>query len=173
MGGLAQVGTFLTQAAEAVGNCGVQDVGHILSNTAAQLGANTTATDLGAVVQALVSGSDVTLDVAKVVADLKAGQWLSLGHDLGALSTWLNSVQCTTMVCKVAPSIPSFLVVMPPATFLYLGSFGAVPPVPSIPAALASACIRPSKSLPTQTLTLSSSIQPIGSHVFPAETMAI
>jgi len=100
-----EIGTFLRSAAEAVGNCGVADLGHILQDTATKLGANTTATEIGVVVQALVSGSDATLDVAKVVADVKAGQWLSLGHDLGALSTWLNSVHCTTFVCKLTEGI--------------------------------------------------------------------
>ena len=103
--GLTDIARFVTEAAEAVGNCGVPDLGNILSDTASKLGSNATAADIGIVVQALVSGSDVTHDVAKLLFDAKAGQWLSVGHDLGALSTWLNSMQCTTYVCKLTEGL--------------------------------------------------------------------
>jgi len=103
--GLASMATFVADAAQAITKCGVSDVGAILEATAQKLGGNTTATELGVVVQALVSGSDITQDISKVVADVRSGQWLSLGHDLGALATWLNSVQCTTFLCKITEGI--------------------------------------------------------------------
>lgn len=103
--GLASLGTFITKAAGAIAKCGVSDVGTILENTARKLGGNTTVTEIGVVVQALVAGSDTTQDISKIVADLRSDQWLSLGHDIGALSTWVDSVQCTTMLCKITEGI--------------------------------------------------------------------
>lgn len=103
--GMAQIGGFLTQSAEAVGNCGISDLGDILEDTATKLGDKGVATDIGEVVQVLVEGSDVTLDFSKLLADFKASQWSSVGHDLGTLSTWLKSTDCTTFVCKLTEGL--------------------------------------------------------------------
>lgn len=103
--GLGLLGTFLTEATEAVGDCGIPDLGHLLADTATKLGASTSSTEIGSVVQALVSGVDVSHDVSKVIADVKAGQWLSVGHDLGALSQWISSVQCTSFACRLTEGI--------------------------------------------------------------------
>lgn len=40
--GLGQLGTFLTEATEAIGDCGIPDLGHSLADTATKLGAITT-----------------------------------------------------------------------------------------------------------------------------------
>jgi len=69
--GLNKVGDFLVDAAESVGNCGIPDLGNILEGTASKLFKNTSVTEIGDIVSALVSGSDVTFDVQKVSQDLQ------------------------------------------------------------------------------------------------------
>jgi hypothetical protein len=60
---------------------------------------------IGKVVQVLIDGADVTLDLQKLVADYSAKEWAGVGTDLGVLSKWLSSTGCTSMMCKLVEGV--------------------------------------------------------------------
>jgi hypothetical protein len=103
--GLADLSTVITSMATAVKDCGATDFALILEDVATKLGAPAVATEIGAVVQVLVDGSDLTLDINKLIADGKAGSWSSVGHDLGSLSSWLAGTGCKSFVCKIVEGL--------------------------------------------------------------------
>lgn len=96
------MGEFFVEIAHGVTDCGIPQLAGILEKTAEQLGAKTIATDIGHVEQVLVDGADITLDLNKIESDFRAGQWSSVGNDIGDVVSWLNDdVHCNTFVCKL------------------------------------------------------------------------
>ena len=98
---LSDLGMTFERLASGVGDCGVPQLATILEDTATRLGADSLATAIGKAEQLLVGGADVTLDIAKVAADIKAGAWSAVGTDLGGLSDWVSGTGCKSFVCKV------------------------------------------------------------------------
>jgi len=103
--GVADLGKSITALSTGVTGCGLTQLAKVLEDTASKLGAPTVAAEIGSVVQILVDGSDLTLDLAQLVADAKAGSWSSVGHDLGSLSAWLQQTGCESFVCKLVEGI--------------------------------------------------------------------
>lgn len=103
--GIKQLGTLLTDLASGVKDCQLTKLATILENTATKFGSKAAAADIGEVAQVLVEGSDVTLDIKKLIVDFEANSWSSVGHDLGTLSNWLLEVDCTTYACKVVEGL--------------------------------------------------------------------
>jgi len=99
--GVKYIGSLLGAFASSVKGCHLDELATILEETASKMGANATATDIGTVAQILVQGSDVTLDVQKLLQDFNGNAWNSVGHDLGTLSNWLADTHCTTFACKL------------------------------------------------------------------------
>jgi len=105
--GLTAMSSVITQMATAVKDCGATDFALILEDVATKLGAPAVATDIGVVVSVIVEGSDLTLDINKLVQDARAGSWSSVGHDLGSLSSWLAGTGCKSVVCKIVEGLLS------------------------------------------------------------------
>jgi hypothetical protein len=103
--GLVMLGKALTTLANGVTDCGATDLAKILEDVATKLGDPSVATDIGAVVQVLVQGADVTLDIQKLVQDASAKSWSSVGHDLGTLASWLQGTGCKSFVCKLVEGL--------------------------------------------------------------------
>jgi len=103
--GIYKLGNFLTELSTSVSGCKLTQLATLLEATALKLNANTAATDIGLVAQVLVEGSDVTLDIAKLVSDSRAGSWSSVGHDLGTLSNWVIDTKCTTFGCELVEGL--------------------------------------------------------------------
>merc|ERR1712166_368843 len=103
--GIYKLGNFLTELSTGVSGCKLTQLAKLLETTALKLNANAAATDIGLVAQVLVQGSDVTLDIAKLVSDAQAGSWSSVGHDLGTLSNWVVDTKCTTFSCELVEGL--------------------------------------------------------------------
>jgi hypothetical protein len=103
--GLSDVGSFLTNLASSVKSCDIPGLSKILEDTATKLNAQGVATAIGDVEQVLVEGSDVTLDIQKLIVDFRGNQWASVGHDLGTLASWLDGTGCKSFVCKIAEGL--------------------------------------------------------------------
>jgi len=103
--GLTDLSVSVSAMATAVKDCGATDFALILEDVATKLGAPAVATEIGAAVQVLVEGADLTLDIQKLVQDAKANSWSSVGHDLGSLATWLSSTGCKSFVCKLVEGL--------------------------------------------------------------------
>merc|ERR1712166_694432 len=103
--GLTDLSVSVSAMATAVKDCGATDFALILEDVATKLGAPAVATGIGAAVQVLVEGADLTLDIQKLVQDAKANSWSSVGHDLGSLATWLSSTGCKSFVCKLVEGL--------------------------------------------------------------------
>jgi len=103
--GLLKLGGTMTDLAHAVNGCGVTDLGKILEEMATKLGDAPLATAIGDAVQVLVSGSDITLFLQKMVLDFETDHWPEFGHDLGDLASWLNKKGCTSFVCKIVEGL--------------------------------------------------------------------
>jgi len=99
---VVQIGDFFVAIAKSVSGCGVPQLGTVLEDVAAKLapGGNVT-TVIGDVVQVLVSGADLTLDLQELAADASAKRWSSVGADLGNLASFMKGTHCNTMVCKI------------------------------------------------------------------------
>jgi hypothetical protein len=104
-GGLVSLGKALTAIAHSVSDCGATQLAKILEDTATKLGDPTAASAIGAAVQVLVQGADVTLDINKLIQDANAQSWSSVGHDLGTLATWLDGTGCKSFVCKIVEGL--------------------------------------------------------------------
>jgi hypothetical protein len=103
--GLKALGQTLTTLATGITDCGATDLAKILESVATKLGDPQAATAIGAVVQVLVQGADVTLDMQKLVQDADTKSWSSVGHDLGTLAGWLEGVGCNSFVCKLVEGL--------------------------------------------------------------------
>jgi len=103
--GVNELSTLLTSLATGVQDCHLSELATVLENTATKLGSQAAAAAIGEVAQVLVDGSDITLDIQKLIVDFQADQWSSVGHDLGTLSNWLLEVDCTTYACKVVEGL--------------------------------------------------------------------
>jgi hypothetical protein len=103
--GVSELGDFLVALSHGVSGCGIPDLGKILEQMASQMGDSALANEIGDVVQVLVNGADVTLDMAKLEADFRAGQWSGVGQDLGDLATWLTKTQCKSYVCQLVEGL--------------------------------------------------------------------
>merc|ERR1712195_322180 len=103
--GVEYLAVFFTKLSQGVSGCQLTQLAKLLEATATKLQLDTTAADIGLVAQVLVQGSDVTLDIAKIVTDSQAGSWSSVGHDLGTLSNWIVDTQCTTFGCKLVEGL--------------------------------------------------------------------
>jgi hypothetical protein len=103
--GAQDLGKAVVGFARAVSSCGLTDFAQIAENLATQLNATGVATEIGSIVQVLVKGADVTLDLQKLVADSHAKDWNAIGQDLGVLASWLNSTHCSSFVCKLVEGL--------------------------------------------------------------------
>jgi len=102
---LTDLSLAVTAIASSVKDCGTPELAVILEKLATKLGAPGIATEIGSVVQVLVEGADVTLDLSKLVQDGNAGAWSAVGHDLGTLATWLQDTGCKSFVCKLVEGL--------------------------------------------------------------------
>ena len=96
-----QTGSALVSLAHSTTDCGLSQLASIVEATASKLGKTAAAHAIGEVVQVLTEGSDLTLDLAALLADGKAKSWPAFGQDLGNLAAWLTSTGCTSFVCKL------------------------------------------------------------------------
>lgn len=102
---LKKLGDFMGDLGSSASKCGVQRLGTIIEDASTALHADVVATDVGMVVQVLVKGSDVALDVQKMITHVETDDWAGLGRDMGALSDWLASTSCNAMVCRLVEGI--------------------------------------------------------------------
>jgi len=83
--GIHELSTAVVSLARAVQDCNVDGVSKIAENMFNKIGDNTIANDIGNVVQLLVQGADVTLDINRAMLDFNGKNWASFGSDLGIL----------------------------------------------------------------------------------------
>jgi len=102
---VVDLGDVVMQLVSDIQGCGVTSVLKILESAAKQLGDNALASDVGKVVQFLASGVDIATDIQQIVTDSARKDWAALGHDLGGLSTWLNSTDCRTLSCRILEGV--------------------------------------------------------------------
>jgi len=103
---LKLLGDLMSQVGPAMSNCGVPEIGSMLQDTAKRLHADSIATDIGVAVQFLANGADISSDIEKVIEDIEAQNWASVGQDMGALSNWVTSkTECNSIVCRFAQGI--------------------------------------------------------------------
>ena len=103
--GIHELSTAVVSLAHAVTDCNVEGVSEIAENMFNKVGDNTVANDIGNVVQLLVQGADVTLDINRAMLDFNGKNWASFGSDLGNLATFLNSIKCQSVTCKIVEGL--------------------------------------------------------------------
>jgi len=103
--GVQKLAQTMVQLADGVKGCGITDLGKILEDMATKLGDGALATEIGDVVQVLVSGSDITLFLQKMEHDFKSNSWSEFGHDLGDLASWVTKTGCNSFVCKIVEGL--------------------------------------------------------------------
>jgi len=106
---VAVAGSFRVRSQGELGGvtdkCGVPKLGKILQDTATKLHEDSIASIVGEVVQMFVGGSDVVLDLQKMIVDLEKEQWAELGKDLGKVSDRVTATGCNSFVCHLVEGI--------------------------------------------------------------------
>jgi len=103
--GIRELSSAVVTLAHAIKDCNVEGVAEVAENMFNKINDNTVANDIGDVVQLLVQGADVTLDINRAVQDFGGKNWASFGADLGSLAEFLNSTKCQSVTCKVVEGL--------------------------------------------------------------------
>lgn len=103
--GIHELGSAVVTLAHAIKDCNVEGVSEVAENMFNKIHDNTIANDIGDVVQLLVQGADVTLDINRAVQDFGGKNWASFGSDLGSLAEFLNSTKCQSVTCKIVEGL--------------------------------------------------------------------
>lgn len=103
--GVKKLGASMVQFANAVKDCDVSGIGSIAENMFNKLDDSTIANEIGDMVQLLVNGADVTLDINIAMLDFNSKNMAAFGSDLGDLASKLASTKCESTVCKIVEGL--------------------------------------------------------------------
>lgn len=91
----------MVQLAQSVSACDVPEVATIAEAMFTKVNNDAAATIIGEIVQVLVTGADITLDLNSAVKDFKGKSWAAFGADLGSLASAMASSRCQSVACEV------------------------------------------------------------------------
>jgi hypothetical protein len=105
--GAQQLGHAMVTLAHAVSDCNIPGIAETAETMFNKLEKSTIANEIGEVIQLVVEGADVTLDINQAMLDFNAANWAGLGGDLGKLSEFIASTNCNSLACKIVEGILS------------------------------------------------------------------
>merc|ERR1711871_375464 len=103
--GVQDFGRAIVTLASAVEDCQIPGIAQVAEDMFTKLSHSTVANEIGEVVQLLVEGADVTLDVNRAVLDFNSKNWAGFGNDLGGLADFLASTKCNSVACQVVEGL--------------------------------------------------------------------
>lgn len=103
--GVQDFGRAIVMLASAVEDCQIPGIAKVAEDMFTKLQHSTVANEIGEVVQLLVEGADVTLDVNRAVLDFNSKNWAAFGNDLGGLANFLASTKCNSVACHVVEGL--------------------------------------------------------------------
>ena len=90
--GLKSFGSALKDIADAVSDCGVQDLAKIIENAATQMGDDAIARIVGQSTQVLVNSVDIVEEIAQATSDWNSKNYKAFGHDLSDMASRINGM---------------------------------------------------------------------------------
>jgi hypothetical protein len=103
--GAIQLGHAVVGLARAVGDCHIPGIAETAEEMFDKLNDKSVANDIGAAVQLLVDGADVTLDLNSAILDFNGANWSGFGNDLGKLAQFIASTNCNSISCKIVEGL--------------------------------------------------------------------
>jgi hypothetical protein len=104
-GGVQQLGHGVVALADSIKDCNIPQVAQVAENMFTKLNDNAAANMIGEVVQVLVNGADITLDLNSAVLDFGGKNWAGFGADLGNLAQAISSTKCNSVACKIVEGL--------------------------------------------------------------------
>merc|ERR1711871_853480 len=103
--GVQDLGRSIVMLASAVEDFNIPGIAKVAEDMFTKLQHSTVANEIGEVVQLLVEGADVTLDVNRAILDFNSQSWASFGNDLGSLASFLSTTKCNSVACQIVEGL--------------------------------------------------------------------